>query len=117
MSKTSASIVTALHQPSSPLLLQSITSSNRSCTSHPCSLVDNIVNAGDGFYPASTEDFYAYVTDTFLPATLGSDGYIGNYNLMIGGIRLATTRSTPSQCSMITGAWKHRGRQAGLICS
>jgi len=72
-------------------------------THSPCSLLETIVNAGDGFAPASSGDWYDWASATLLPAVLGGDGYVDSYNLVIGGIRLATTRSVVSSCSGLSG--------------
>ncbi len=64
-----------------------------------------------GYAVTSSSDWFAWMSASFLPAALYSaanalnnEGYVSTYNLMIGGIRLVTTRSNGVACSGLSSA-------------
>ena len=78
-------------------------------------LLDGMVNAGGGFYPASEGDWFAGLQDSFTPAALAdsdpalgvpptSRGYFAQYSLIVGGVRLVQTRSVQAPCATLAGA-------------
>ena len=79
------------------------------------SLYETLVQGGDfGYSVTSTSEWLTWLADTFLTSTLftGANpnddvvGYVSNYNLMIGGIRLVTTRGNPTSCDRLNCAFR-----------
>jgi hypothetical protein len=74
--------------------------------------VDGIINAGDGFYVYTPGDWWYWLQTSFLPyalvdVTQGGQlyrGYVAQYGLITGGIRLVQTRSTNGSCPVLTSA-------------
>lgn len=81
-----------------------------------CSLLNNIVNAGDGFAPAAVADWYAWMQETFIPYVLPDTdangntlppeqrGYFAQFGLIVGGVRLVQTRGVEANCTGLAPA-------------
>jgi Polycystin cation channel len=67
------------------------------------SLVTTLVT-GPGFALTTPLSFYSWLSSNLVPVAFGGGGYLDQYNLAIGGVRLVTTRSNPSTCPGLPGS-------------
>lgn len=79
-----------------------------------CSLINDVVNAGDGFAISSPYDFYQWLQTSFIPYVLSDTddsgaalppeqcGYLGQYGLIVGGVRLVQFRAIPETCASVS---------------